>query len=71
MSSSGSLDRLRPVEPIAPRFAADMFGRSGELYRVSFCFLMVMKVSWFPRRRFRQRIEFWESGDVPHRYCIL
>lgn len=34
MSSSGSLDRLRPVRPPAPRFAADMLGRSGELQMV-------------------------------------
>lgn len=31
ISSSGSLDRLRPVRPTVPRFAADMLGRSGEL----------------------------------------
>lgn len=31
ISSSNSLDRLRLVEPTAPRFAADIFGRSGEL----------------------------------------
>ena len=34
MSSSGSLDRLRPVRA-EPLFAADMFGRSGELPMVS------------------------------------
>ena len=31
MSSSGSLDRLRPLRPAVPLFAADMLGRSGEL----------------------------------------
>ena len=31
MSSSGSLDRLRPLRPTGPLFAADMWGRSGEL----------------------------------------
>jgi hypothetical protein len=31
MSSSGSLDRFRPVRPMVPRFAADILGRSGEL----------------------------------------
>lgn len=30
-SSSASLERLRPLRAIAPRFAADMLGRSGEL----------------------------------------
>lgn len=34
MSSSGSLDRLRPP-PVRPRFAADMLGLSGELCLVS------------------------------------
>lgn len=33
-SSSGSRDRLRPVRPDIPRFAADMLGRSGELQTV-------------------------------------
>lgn len=34
MSSSGSLDLLRPVRPVAPRFAADILWRSGELHDV-------------------------------------
>ena len=34
-SSSGSRDRLRPLRAIAPRFAADILGRSGELRCVS------------------------------------
>ena len=33
ISSSASLPRLRPLGAGAPRFAADMFGRSGELLR--------------------------------------
>ena len=33
-SSSASLERLRPLRSIAPRFAADILGRSGELYVV-------------------------------------
>ena len=35
VSSSGSLERLRPLRGCKPRFAADMFGASGELIRVS------------------------------------
>lgn len=35
MSSSGSLDRLRPLRAAAPLFAADILGRSGELKDVS------------------------------------
>ena len=34
-SSSGSLDRLRPLRAATPLFAADMLGRSGELKDVS------------------------------------
>ena len=30
-SSSGSLERLRPLRADGPRFAADMLGLSGEL----------------------------------------
>lgn len=37
MSSSGSLDRLRPLRATAPLFAADILGRSGELKYVSSC----------------------------------
>ena len=37
MSSSGSLDRLRPLRAAAPLFAADILGRSGELKDVSSC----------------------------------
>lgn len=37
ISSSGSLDRLRPLRAAAPLFAADMLGRSGELKAVSSC----------------------------------
>ena len=35
MSSSGSLDRLRPLRAAAPLFAADILDRSGELKDVS------------------------------------
>ena len=34
-SSSGSLERFRPLRPLGPRFAADILGRSGELWSVS------------------------------------
>ena len=34
-SSSGSLERFRPLRPLAPRLAADILGRSGELWFVS------------------------------------
>ena len=51
ISSSGSLERLRPVEPITPRFAADILGRSGELWRVSFYLRKVGGISRLPIRR--------------------
>lgn len=53
ISSSGSLDRLRPLRAAAPLFAADMLGRSGEL----------MNVSSYLTARSLRRLEF---GDVPH-----
>lgn len=34
ISSSGSLERLRPLRGAPPLFAADMLGRSGELEAV-------------------------------------
>ncbi len=37
ISSSGSLDRLRPLRVAAPLFAADILARSGELKDVSSC----------------------------------
>jgi hypothetical protein len=33
LSSSGSLERLRLLPPVTPRFAEDMLGRKGELLR--------------------------------------
>ena len=35
ISSSGSLDRLRPLRAASPLLAADILGRSGELKDVS------------------------------------
>lgn len=49
MSSSGSLDRLRPLRAAAPLFAADILGRSGELKDVSSCLKAQSKAFWIWR----------------------
>ena len=54
MSSSGSLDRLRPLRGATPLFAADILGRSGELKDVSSCVKAQRKHS-----RFRS-VPHWE-----------
>jgi len=56
MSSSGSLDRLRPVRPTVPRFAADMLGRSGELKCVS-------------PQSYNERFGLLKTKQLPHLGC--
>ena len=48
-SSSGSLDRLRPLRAAAPLFAADMLVRSGELKDVNSCLQTLSDTLWIWR----------------------